>query len=119
MAINLDSSKSSSLKPEAQNISALKQVFQSTVNNHSGATGIDIILGPGYPSAGAAMVITIVLMILLNEVHPPAVSTSLSFALHGGKENNLILFSLALGITVMLVLMERCALGILGSYRNR
>jgi Predicted metal-dependent phosphoesterases (PHP family) len=29
MAINLDSSKSSSLKPEAQNISALKQVFQT------------------------------------------------------------------------------------------
>ncbi|MEG4291835.1 PHP domain-containing protein [Microcoleus sp. C2C3] len=29
MAINLDSPKSSSLKPEAQNISALKQVFQT------------------------------------------------------------------------------------------
>lgn len=78
-----------------------------------------LILGPGYPSAGMAMVITIVLMILWDVVHPPAVSTSLSFALRGGNENNLILFSLALGITVMLVLMERCALWILGSYRNR
>jgi predicted metal-dependent phosphoesterase TrpH len=34
MAINLDSPKSSSLKPEAQNISALKQVFQ-TIDAHS------------------------------------------------------------------------------------
>lgn len=76
-----------------------------------------LIAGPGYASAGTAMVITIVLMILLDVVHPPAVSTSLSFALRSGNENNLILFSLALGITVILVLMERCALWILG--RNK
>lgn len=78
-----------------------------------------LILGPGEPSAGTAMVITIVLMILLDVVHPPAVSTSLSFALRAGNENNLILLSLALGITVTLVLMKRCALWILCSYRNR
>jgi hypothetical protein len=35
------------------------------------------------------------------------------------NENNLILFGLALGITVMLVLMERCALWILGHHKDR
>jgi CBS-domain-containing membrane protein len=78
-----------------------------------------VIIGPGYVSAGTAMVITIVLMILLDIVHPPAVSTSLSFGLRLGNENNFILFSLAVGITVILVLLERCALWILSHHKNR
>jgi CBS-domain-containing membrane protein len=40
-----------------------------------------LVFGSGYLSGGCAMVITIVLMILLDAVHPPAVSTSLNFAL--------------------------------------
>ena len=63
------------------------------------------------------MVITIALMILLDVVHPPAVATSLSFALRAGNENNIVLFSLAVGITAMLVLLERVALWILAKYR--
>ena len=39
-----------------------------------------LALGPGYASAGAAMVATIVLMVVADAVHPPAVSTSLAFA---------------------------------------
>lgn len=72
-----------------------------------------LVLGPGYWSAGCAMVLTIALMILLDAVHPPAVSTSLSFALRAGNENNLVLFGLAVGITATLVLLERFALWLL------
>lgn len=72
-----------------------------------------LVLGPGYGAAGSAMVITIVLMILLDAVHPPAVATSLSFALRAGNENNLVLFGLAVGITAMLVLLERLVLWLL------
>ncbi len=43
----------------------------------------------GYLSGGSAMVVTIALMIVLDVVHPPAVSTSLSFALRPGNESNL------------------------------
>lgn len=75
-----------------------------------------LIFGGGYVAAGTAMVITIVLMILLDAVHPPAVATSLSFALRAGNESNLVLFSLAVGITAMLVILERIALWILARY---
>ncbi|WP_416211784.1 HPP family protein [Nostoc sp. DedQUE05] len=37
-------------------------------------------------SGGTATIVTIVLMILLDVMHPPAVSTSLSFALKAGNE---------------------------------
>ena len=59
------------------------------------------------------MVITIALMILFDAVHPPAVATSLSFALRAGNENNLVLFGLAVGITATLVMLERLALWLL------
>lgn len=72
-----------------------------------------MLLGSGYLSGGTAMTITIVLMILLDVMHPPAVATSLSFALKAGNENNLVLFGLAVGITVVLVGIERFALWLL------
>jgi len=75
-----------------------------------------LVLGSGYLSGGTAMVLTIVLMILFDAVHPPAVSTSLSFALRAGNENNLVLFGLAVGITATLVLLERLALWILARH---
>lgn len=50
-----------------------------------------LIFGPGYISGGSAMVLTIALMILLDVVHPPAVSTSLGFALRTGNTSNLAL----------------------------
>jgi CBS-domain-containing membrane protein len=77
-----------------------------------------MILGSGYLSGGVAMVVTIVLMILLDVVHPPAVSTSLSFALRAGNENNLVLFGLAVGITAVLVALERFTLWVLAHHRT-
>ena len=67
-------------------------------------------LGPGYLSGGCAMVVTITLMILLDAMHPPAVATSLSFAFRAGDESNLLLFGLAVGITAVLVLLQRITL---------
>lgn len=72
-----------------------------------------LLIGSGYLSGGTAMVVTIVLMILLDVVHPPAVSTSLSFALRAGNESNLVLFGLAVGITAGLVLLEKVSLWVL------
>lgn len=72
-----------------------------------------LLLGSGYLSGGTAMIIIIVLMILLDVMHPPAVATSLSFALKAGNENNLVLFGLAVGITAVLVGLERFALWLL------
>ena len=72
-----------------------------------------VTLGPGYLAAGAAMVAAIVLMILADAVHPPAVSTALAFALRSGDESNLVLFAVAVGMTAVLVLLERAALWVL------
>ena len=76
-------------------------------------------LGPGYGAAGGAMVVTIVLMIVLDVVHPPAVATAMSFALRAEEASNLGLFALALAITVVLVLLQRAAVWTLGRVRAR
>ena len=77
------------------------------------------ILDSGFLSGGIAMVLTILLMIALDAMHPPAVSTSLSFALKAGNENNLVLFGLAVKMTTILVGLERSALWILARYSRR
>ncbi|WOD36963.1 HPP family protein [Nodosilinea sp. E11] len=75
-------------------------------------------VGSGYLSGGLAMVITIVLMIVLDVVHPPAVATSLSFALRSGNESNLLLFGLAVGITATLVMLEKLSLWVLARHSS-
>jgi CBS-domain-containing membrane protein len=70
-------------------------------------------LGAGYISGALAMIITIVFMIVLDVVHPPAVSTSLSFAFLTGSQNNFVLFSVAVGIIALLVGLEHFMLWIL------
>ena len=76
-------------------------------------------LGGGYLSGGAAMVATIVAMILLDVVHPPAVATAMAFALRAGSETNLGLFGLAVGVTAVLVVLERLALWLLARATRR
>lgn len=75
-------------------------------------------LGSGYASAGIAMVLNIILMITLDVVHPPAVSTSVSFALRAGDTSNLILFGLAVGITAVLVVLQRAAVWLLARFNR-
>ncbi|KON81672.1 HPP family protein [Azoarcus sp. PA01] len=85
------------------------------------AAGIGLLtyvaLGPGYVSAGIAMVAAIVLMIVVDAVHPPAVSTALSFALRAGDESNIAIFGLAVVITALLVALQRAAVWMLRRYR--
>jgi CBS-domain-containing membrane protein len=69
-----------------------------------------VTLGPGYVSAGSAMVLAIVAMIMLDVVHPPAVATTLGFGLKAGDATNLALFFLALAITVVLLGLQRLSL---------
>lgn len=68
--------------------------------------GMYSLLGPGYVSGGGAMMLTILLMILFNRLHPPAVGTSLIFAFRAGDESNVMLFVLALVVIAVLVLLE-------------
>ncbi len=74
---------------------------------------MDVLFGEGYLAGGLAMVSTITLMILLDAMHPPAISTSLSFAFRTAGINNVLLFALALGVTVMLLGLERSAVWLL------
>jgi CBS-domain-containing membrane protein len=78
-----------------------------------------LVLGPGYLAGGAAMLAAITLMIVADAVHPPAVGTSLAFAFRAGDESNLLLFGLALGVTAVLVLLERATVWLLARGRTR
>ncbi|GIV96756.1 MAG: hypothetical protein KatS3mg057_1413 [Herpetosiphonaceae bacterium] len=82
------------------------------------STGLAIylFLGPGYLSGGSAMIVTIVMMILLDTMHPPAVSTSLSFAFRAGDISNLALFGLTLAMTTVLIILEQGGLSLLAYY---
>jgi CBS-domain-containing membrane protein len=96
---------------------------RTLVISQMGAAAVGLLaylgLGPGYLSGGTAMLLTIVLMITLDAMHPPAVSTSLSFAFRAGDESNLLLFGLALSVTAALVLMQRAALRLLARLNRR
>lgn len=67
-------------------------------------------LGPGYAAAGLAMTATIGALVVLDLVHPPAVSTALAFAFQDTKEKNIVLFGLAVGMIAVLVALERACL---------
>lgn len=75
-----------------------------------------LTVGPGYLSGGLAMVGIIFLMIVLDVMHPPAVATALGFAFRAGKESNLLLFGLAVGMTTVLVLLQHIAMRLLARY---
>lgn len=69
-----------------------------------------LLLTPGYTAGGVAMVATIVLLILLDTVHPPAIATALGFAFSAGQGGVVGIFLVALGIVAALVLLQRLAL---------
>jgi CBS-domain-containing membrane protein len=77
------------------------------------------LLGAGYAAGGSAMVATIFLMIVLDAVHPPAVSTSLAFAFRAADESNLVIFAMALAITATLVAMQRAAMWMMARMQRR
>lgn len=68
--------------------------------------GTFLVLGHGYLAAATAMLLTIVVMVVTDAVHPPAVSTSLIFGFRSGSEDELVLFVLTLLVIAVLVLVQ-------------
>ena len=91
----------------------LAQVLGSTVG-----VVITLVLGPGYIAGGSAMVVTIVLLIVLDAVHPPAISTALTFAFRAEDERTIVLFGLALGLVAVLVVLQQAALFIVRRFHH-
>jgi len=71
--------------------------------------GAAALLGTGYLAGATAMVATIVALILLDAVHPPAISTALGFAFFERKDQSAGLFLLALAMLAALVMLQRAA----------
>ena len=92
--------------------------MRTLIGSHLLATTVGLLsywaFGHGYMAVGTAMGVTIFLLILLDLVHPPAVSTSLIFAFRVDAEKTAVLFLLALGVTATLVVLERVTLWSLG-----
>ena len=80
---------------------------------------MDVLLGQSYLAGGLAMILSITLMILVDAVHPPAISTSLIFAFRTAGASNLVLFALAVGVTVLLLGLERSAVWLLTKEENQ
>jgi CBS-domain-containing membrane protein len=77
------------------------------------------LLGAGYVAGGSAMIVMITLMILLDVVHPPAVSTALAFAFRGENERTVVLFGFAVAIIVVLVILQRTIVWLLKWLHHR
>ena len=73
--------------------------------------GVLKLVGPGYTAALISMVISITFMILLNVMHPPAVSTALTFAFEKGK--TLPLFFIAVGMLIVLIILQKISVWLL------
>jgi len=72
--------------------------------------GAELLLGPSYTAGAVAMIATILTLIVLNAVHPPAIATSLGFAILPNQEGVLGVFLLALAMVAVLVVLQRLAL---------
>ncbi len=95
------------------NTNSVKTLFFAQMIAAITGLGTFLLLGPGFWAGGIAMITTIALIILLDIVHPPAVSTSLLFSFKAEDENNLLLFGLAVVVTALLVFLEWMTLLIL------
>jgi CBS-domain-containing membrane protein len=92
---------------------ATNSVRTLTLSQFSAAAvgfGCSLLLGDGYASGGVAMVVTILVMVLANAVHPPAVSTALGFAFRAGTPTNVALFLFAVLLVAVLVVLQRVML---------
>lgn len=64
------------------------------------------VLGPGYGAAALSMFVVIGILVVFDALHPPAVSTALSFSFKGGDKNSLLLFGLAVGLLALLLALQ-------------
>ncbi len=71
--------------------------------------GAALALGAGYRAGAVAMAGTIITLVLLNAVHPPAISTALGFAFFPQQDRAAGFFVLALVMLAVLVVLQRTA----------
>ena len=71
--------------------------------------GAALLLGAGYAAVAAAMLGTILILVLANLVHPPAISTALGFAFFAHQTDAAGVFLLSLGLLAALVILQRSA----------
>lgn len=69
-----------------------------------------LLFGGGYEAGALAMVTTILLLITLDVIHPPAISTALGFAFVTPKDRTLLLFVVAIVLLGVLVILQRVAI---------
>ena len=67
------------------------------------------LLGTGFLAPGVALVLTIVLIISLDAMHPPAMSTALSFAFHASSPKTLAIFGVTMVVIASLVALQKAA----------
>lgn len=67
---------------------------------------VDLLLGTGYGPAALGMTATILLTLALRAVHPPAISTALTFAFRPGDADKWAIFMAALAIVAVLVVLQ-------------
>ena len=67
------------------------------------------LLGTGFLAPEAALVLTIALIIALDSMHPPAMSTALSFAFHISSLKTLVIFGLAMVVIASLAALQKAA----------
>lgn len=93
----------------------MNSIYSLLVSQTGGATfGLlsYILLGEGYGAAALAMLSTIIFIISLDAIHPPAIGTAISFGFRAPNTNAFFLFLLALGMVAVLLLLEQIILWI-------
>lgn len=88
----------------------MNSLYSLLVSQTAGAFigfGSSLMLGDGYLAAAIANLGTTIVIIALDAIHPPAISTAISFAFCAPGTNAFGLFLLALGMVALLVLLEQ------------
>jgi len=67
---------------------------------------VDFLFGNGYLPAAISMIAAIIVTLALKAVHPPAISTALSFAFRPGDADKWAIFMAALAVIVVLVILQ-------------
>ena len=88
-------------------VSAVGVLWGSQVSAALAGWVAQICLGPGYTGAAVAMGLVIICMVALRVVHPPAVSTALSFALARSSLTNFLLFVVGVAAVGTLVVLQQ------------
>jgi CBS-domain-containing membrane protein len=78
-----------------------------------------MLIGAGYAAGAAAMVGTIVVLVALDIVHPPAISTALGFSVTGPSHGPLFTFLLALAIVSTLAVLQKIMVSLLDRIEGR